>query len=345
MRKMRAVFFQQHGNVDNLQYGYIDRPVPGPGEVVVKVRACALNHLDLWTLMGMPGLRIPMPHILGCDIAGEVVALGPHVRGISFNKPVLVAPGVSCGKCHFCRTSWDSLCEQYKIMGFQVNGGYAEFVKVPAANLMPISKQLSFEEWASIPLVYLTAWHMLVTRADLKKGEKVLIHAAGSGVSSAAIQIARHLGAYVITTVGRDEKIRYAKSLGAHEVINYSKKDFASETKKITRNRGVDVVLEHIGPDTFEKSLEALNKKGRLVTCGVTSGPKVSLDLRFLFVRQLSVSGCFMGGMKELKKVLELVKKKKLKPIVDKAFPLREAPKALKRMQNRQNCGKIILTP
>lgn len=343
--KMRAVVFEEHGGTEQLKYTYVPTPRPGPHEVIVKVKACALNHLDVWTLMGMPGMKISMPHILGCDIAGEVVETGSKVRGVALRKPVVISPGQPCGKCGHCKDGWDSLCDQYKITGFQVDGGYAEYVKVPAPNVIRVSSKLSFEEWAGLSLVSLTAWHMLVTRARLKKKETILIHAAGSGVGSAAIQIAKWLGAHVITTVGSDEKIKRARALGADEVINYEKKDFLIEVKKATHGRGVDVVLEHIGPATFAKSLASLAKKGRLVTCGVTSGQMVNLDLRFLFARQLSVIGCYMGGLKELMKVISLAEKGKLKPVIDKVFPLREAKHALERMKSRSNFGKIVLTP
>ena len=343
-KKMRAVIFEEHGGIEKLKYGYVDRPVPGPHEVLIKVKACALNHLDLWNLMGMPGIKISMPHIPGCDIAGVVAETGSKAKGIPLNKPVIASPGLPCGKCRFCKTGWDSLCDHYKILGLQVDGSYAEYVKVPRQNVIPVSKKFSFEEWAAVPLVFLTAWHMLVTRAKLRKKEKVLIHAAGSGVGSAAIQIAKHLGAFVITTVGSEEKIKKARTLGADEVIEYKKKDFAVEVKKITQGHGVDVVFEHIGPETFPKSLACLTKKGRLVTCGVTSGPVVNLDLRFLFVRQLSITGCYMGGLGELKKVVRLLEKRKLRPVVDKIFSLREADQALARMQSRGNFGKIVLT-
>lgn len=343
--KMRSVFFEEHGGPEKLRYAYTETPNPGHHEVLVKVKACGLNHLDLWNLMGMPGLKISMPHIPGCDIAGEVVRLGAKVKNIPLNRPVIVAPGISCKKCSFCKTGWDSLCDQYKIIGFQGSGGYAEYACVPAANIIPVSSKYSYEEWASVGLVSLTAWHMLVTRAKLIKKETVLIHAAGSGVGSIAIQIAKWLGAFVITTVGSDEKIKRAKALGADEVINYEKKDFAAEVKRITRGRGADVVFEHIGPATFPKSVASLAKKGRLVTCGVTSGPTTGLDLRFLFVRQLSIFGSYMGGFHELKKVVHLIEKKKIRPVVDKVFPLREARAALERMQSRGNFGKIILVP
>jgi len=344
MGKMRAVFFREPGDISKLEYTYTDIPKPGPNEVLIKVKACSLNHLDLWNLKGMPGIKITMPHIPGCDIAGEIAETGSRVKKFP-NRPVIIAPGISCRKCLHCKAGWDSLCEHYQIIGFQTNGGFAEYVAVPKQNVISVSRHSSFEEWASIPLVSLTAWHMLITRAKLKKGETVLIHAAGSGVSSAAIQIARHLGARVIATVGHDEKIRKAKALGAEEVVNYQKKDFVSEIKKWTKNRGVDVVLEHIGPATFTGSMACLAKRGRLVTCGVTSGPTVQLDLRYLFVRQLQPSGCYMGGIRELLQVVRLVKNQKLKATIDQVFPLREARQAFRRMQERANFGKIILTP
>ncbi len=346
MKKMRATFFRQHGDIRRLQHGYLPRPKPGPGEVLVRVRACALNHLDIWTLMGMPGLEIPLPHILGCDIAGEVVETGPRVKKMALNRPVIVAPGVvRTPKSGFSDGKWDSLSDGYQIIGFQLDGGYAEFVKVPAVNIIPVSRKLSYEEWASIPLTFLTAWHMLKTRAEIRKGEWVLIHAAGSGVGSAAIQLARHFGAHVITTVGSDAKIRRAKAIGAHHVIPYHRKDFAHEVRRITQGRGVDVVLEHIGPATFTRSLESLTRRGRLVTCGVTTGPVTQVNLRYIFANQLTIHGSYMGGIRELKEVIQLVEKKKLRPVIDRLFHLREAPRALERMMNRHNFGKIILTP
>lgn len=342
---MHAVFFKEHGGIEKLEYGYQPEPHLGHGEVLVKVRASALNHLDIWTRQGMPGVKIHLPHILGSDVAGEVAKLGPGARGIKIGTKVVIAPGLSCGHCPHCRTGWDSLCDHYKILGLQTNGGWAEYVKAPARNILPVSKKWTMEEWASVPLVFLTAWHMLVTRARLKKGETVLIHAAGSGVGSAAIQIARYIGARVLATVGSDEKIKRAKALGADEVIHYEKSDFSLEAKRLNKNRGVDVVFEHIGPATFQRSLASLARKGRLVTCGVTSGPIVNLDLRFLFIRQLSVIGSYMGGLRELKKVLRLLEKGRLEPVLDKTFPLREAREAQTRMLERKNFGKIILTP
>ena len=334
METMKAIVFKEHGGVDKLIYTDIPTPKPGPREVLVRVRACALNHLDIWVRQGMPGVRIPMPHVLGCDTAGVVEKTG---------QKVLIAPGISCGQCGYCKDGWDSLCDQYKIMGFQVNGGYAEFAVCPAQNIIPISDRWTFEEWAAAPLVSLTAWHMLMTRATLQAGETVLVHAAGSGVGTAAIQLAKWRGARVITTTSGAEKIAFAKSLGADEVIDYTKEDFSKVVRHLTAGKGVDVVLEHIGPETWEKSLASLAKKGRLVTCGATSGPTVTMDLRFLFVRQLSVLGCYMGGRKELNEVLKLVQAGKIKPVVDKVYPLAEAAAAQQRMLDRKNFGKIIL--
>ncbi len=344
MKLMKAVFISKHGGLETLRYGERPTPEPGKGEVLVRVRACALNHLDLWVRMGLPGVKIPLPHILGCDIAGTVEALGRGVRGIARGERVVVAPGLRCGRCKFCQSGWDSLCDQYTIMGYRVDGGYAEFAVCPKENIIPVSGKYSFEEWASVPLVFLTAYHMLLTRAGLKKGETVLIHAAGSGIGSAAIQVARLLGARVITTAGSDAKLKRAKRLGAHETINYRKKNFVDRVKKLTKGRGVDVVFEHVGPATFTGSVASLAKGGRLVTCGATSGPKIEIDLRFLFVRHLSLLGSYMGGHKELLEVIRQVEKGRLKPVVDSVFPLREARAAQARMENRQHFGKILLS-
>ncbi len=340
---MKAVIFKEHGDIDQLIYIDVPEPKIGPDEILVRVRACALNHLDIWTRLGMPGVPIPLPHILGCDIAGEISKIGANVKNLKASERVVLAPGISCGSCAWCLSGWDSLCARFQIIGLQVDGGYAEFVKVPARNVIPVSSRLSWEEWAACPLVFLTAWHMLVTRAELKKGERVLIHAAGSGVGSAAIQIAKWIGAEVLTTIGSEEKEKCAKQLGANHVINYRKTDFSKEVRRLTENRGVEVVLEHTGTETFAQSLATLSRKGRLVTCGVTSGASTSIDIRFLFIHQLSILGCYMGGCKELDRVLELIESGVFKPIVDSVFPLADAKAAQKRMLERKNFGKIVL--
>lgn len=342
---MKAIIFDKHGGPEILQYRDVPKPKIGDDEVLIEVKACALNHLDIWIRNGMPGIQIPLPHILGCESAGVVQEKGKKVKNVKIGDSVLIAPGVSCGRCEFCKKDRDSLCPDFNIMGFRRDGGYAEFVKAPARNAIKISDKLSYAEWAAVPLCFLTAWHMLFTRANLQKGETVLIHAAGSGVGSAAIQLARWKKAFIITTAGSEEKIKKGKKLGAHEGIHYREKDVAQEVRRITHGRGVDVVLEHIGPQTWAQSLASLAKGGRLVTCGATSGPQVAIDLRFLFTRELSVMGCYMGSRKELDQVIKLVKTEKVKPIVDTVFPLVAAAQAQQKMENRQNFGKLVLEP
>jgi NADPH:quinone reductase-like Zn-dependent oxidoreductase len=342
---MKATVFKEHGSVDKLVYTDFAEPEISSSEVLVKVKACGINHLDIWVREGMPGITIPLPHILGCEITGEIAGVGSAVKDLSIGQRVLIAPGISCGKCEFCFSSNDSLCHEFKIMGFQVNGGYAEYAKAPAENIIPISDKLSFEEWAAVPLVFLTAWNMLKTRGNLATGETVLIHAAGSGIGSAAIQIARLSGADVITTVGSEGKLEKARELGADYVINHSKEDFAVKVNEFTDGKGVDLVFEHIGPETWEKSMLCLKRGGRVVTCGATSGPTVSLDIRFLFAQQLSISGCYMGSRSELLKVLALVESGKLKPVVDSVFPLEDAVAAQTKMLDRKQFGKIVLVP
>lgn len=340
---MKAVIFYKHGGLENLEYTTVPKPRISSDEVLVETKACALNHLDIWVRQGLPGIKIPLPHILGCESTGYVRQLGQDVIGIGKGERVLIAPGISCGRCEYCLAGRDSLCDEFKIMGYQIDGGYAEYVKAPAKNIIPISNKLSFEEWASIPLVFLTAWHMLITKGELKPGQTVLIQAAGSGIGSAAIQIARLCSASVITTVGSDEKLKKAKLLGADKVINYNKKDFAKEVKRLTDGKGVDLVFEHIGPQTWEKSLASLKKGGRMVTCGATSGPIASIDIRFLFVKELSLFGCYMGARRELLDVLRLVEEGRLRPVIDSVYPLKDAAKAQARMLDRKNFGKIVL--
>lgn len=340
---MKVVVFHEHGGPEVLKYQDAPEPEVGPGEVLVRVRACGINHLDIWTRMGIRGVPISMPHILGNDIAGEVAEVGPGVTNVRVGEGIVVAPGLSCGQCEYCLDGWDSLCPEYKIIGFQVDGGYAEYAKAPAVNAIPVSQALSFEEWAATPLVFLTSWHMLVTRAGLKPGETVLIQAAGSGVGSAAIQIAKYHNAFVITTAGSDEKVAKAKELGADEVINYRARDFVAEVKGITNGRGVDVVFEHIGGETFERSLQCLAKRGRLVTCGATTSPSATIDIRFLYSRQQSIIGSLMGGKKEQRDVIKLLEKGKLRPVVDEVFPLQEAVSAHRKMEERRQFGKLVL--
>lgn len=339
---MKAIFLNHHGGPDVLQWGDVPTPTPGPNEVLIQVKACALNHLDIWARMGIPGITVPLPHILGADVAGVIESVSANVSNWKPGQKVLVAPGISCGTCPHCQADNDHLCNKYDILGQQSNGGYAEYVKVPAANLLPYPDPLTFEEAASIPLVFLTAWHMLVTNGNIQKGQTVLIHAGGSGVGIAAIQIAKLKGAHVITTVGSAEKGKRANAL-ADDVIHYRDTDFQQEVMRITNNRGVDLAVDHIGQETFEKTLGSIAKGGKLLTCGATSGRQIQFDLRTLFGRNITIHGSRMGKKKGLLDVMEHVQAGRLKPVIDSVYPLKDAPQAHKRMEDRKNFGKIVL--
>jgi 2-desacetyl-2-hydroxyethyl bacteriochlorophyllide A dehydrogenase len=341
---MKAVVFHKHGGPENLRFEEVETPRIGPGEALIRVRACALNHLDIWIRQGIPAYQIPLPHISGCDVAGTVEQVAPDVQGVRVGERVFVSPGLSCWRCDQCLAGRDNLCPSYRILGAQVDGGFAEFVKVPAINALPIPGTLGFEEAAAFPLVSVTAWHMLFGLADLKPGETVLVMGAGSGVGSVAVQIAKAAGARVFTTVGSEDKLAKAKGLGADEVLNHTTDDLVKRVKGLTGGRGVDVVLEHIGPAVWDACLYALAKGGRLITCGATTGPEVKLDLRLLFSRQLTLKGSYMGTRAELLQAAGLIGRGQIKPIVDRTFPLREARQAQESMLNRKVFGKIVLT-
>ena len=342
---MKAVVFHQHGGPDRLVYQDLPDPTPGPGEVLVRVRACSINHLDLWVRQGIPAYPVTLPHISGTDVAGIVAQAGPGVENLTPGRRVLIAPGLSCFRCDPCRAGHDNLCDTYRIFGAQVDGGYAEYTKAPAGNLIPIPDRLTFEQAAAFPLVFLTAWHMLITRAKLQPKETVLVLAAGSGVGSAAVQIARHAGAQVFAAAGSDEKLDKAKALGAEAGINYTREDLAQRTRTLTDGRGADVVVEHVGPETFRQSVAALAKTGRLVTCGVTTGSEAVLDLRFVYSRQLTILGSITGTRSELVTLTGLMGDGRLTPVIDSVHPLKEARAAQERLINRQVFGKLILVP
>jgi NADPH:quinone reductase-like Zn-dependent oxidoreductase len=284
-----------------------------------------------------------MPHILGSDIAGVIAEVGEEVEGVFPGEEVMLQPGLSCGRCLRCLQGRDSECREYKVFGYGVDGGYRELMTAPVENLLPKPETLSFEEAASIPLVFLTAWHMLVERARIRPGEDALVLAAGSGVGIAAIQIAKLWGARVIATASTDAKLEKAREIGADEVINYREKDFAEEVRRLTAKKGVEVVIEHVGNDTFAKSLQSLARGGRLVTCGATSGPRVEADLRYIFAGHLSILGSYMGGKRELAELMPHFDRGKLRPVVDRVFPLEDAGDAHRRMENRELFGKIVL--
>jgi len=341
---MKAVGFLEHGGLERLQVIEVPKPQPGPGEVLVRVRACALNHLDLWVREGLPGLKLPLPHVLGSDVAGEVAEVGPGVTDPEVGVRVLVNPGASCGDCEWCIVGEDPLCASYRILGEHVHGGYAEFVKVPARSCVELPTDFDYVKAAAAPLVFMTAWRALINRAKIRPGEDVLILGAGGGVSTAAIQIAKYAGCTVFTTSSSDEKLRMAKDIGADVLINHAQMEFEKAVWELTGKRGVDVVLEHVGEQTFERSFRALAKQGRLVFCGATTGPTAKFDLRRGFWRQVNILGSTMASQKEFEDVMKLVLRRKLTPVVDRTYPLEKARDAQQRLAKGEHFGKIVLT-
>lgn len=341
---MKAVLFREHGGPEKLTYEDLPTPTIGTGEVLVRVKACALNHLDIWIRQGNPAYPIPLPHVSGSDVAGVVEQIGAQIEGVTVGARVVVSPGLSCWKCENCLAGRDNFCSTFGILGAKTHGGYAEYVKVPFRNVLPIPENLTFEQAAAFPLVSVTASHMLFALAGLQHGETVLIMGAGSGVGSMAIQLAKLAGARVITTVGSDEKIPKAVVLGADAVINHSKEKVAERVKLLTEGKGVDVVIEHIGPEVWETCLASLAKGGRLITCGATTGAEVKLDLRHVYSRQFTIKGSYMGTRAELVKAAELVGQKRLISVIDRTYPLREARAAQELMLSRKFFGKIVLT-
>jgi NADPH:quinone reductase-like Zn-dependent oxidoreductase len=340
---MKAVIFHQHGGPEVLEYAEVPDPTIKGNEVLVEVKACALNHLDIWVRGGMPGIEIPLPHILGNDVAGVVREVGELVSWVQVGDEVMLQPGVSCGHCLECLSGRDNLCRDYDILGYRRDGGYAELVAAPAVNVIPKPKNLNWEDAAALPLVTVTAWHMLVTRASVQPGEDVLVHAAGSGVGSIGIQIAKLRGARVIATASSEEKLRKARELGADEVVNYTSDDWPKEVKRLTNKRGVDVVFEHTGAATWPGSIASLKPNARLVTCGATSGYAAQTDLRQVFYRHLNILGSFMGSKAELIEAMKFVENGKIRAVVDQVLPLAEARRAHELMEDRAQFGKIVL--
>lgn len=342
---MKAIRIHAHGGLDQLKFEEIDNPKPKPGEALIQIKACALNHLDLWVRKGIPGVKIPLPLIPGCDISGVLAQVGQDITHLQEGDEVVISPGVSCGYCPKCLSGLDHHCRHYGIIGENQNGGYTEYISLRPQNILPKPKNLSFEETAAIPLVFLTAWHMLVTLGNIAPGDWILIHAAGSGVGSAAIQIAKLHRAIILATAGSEEKLEKAKNCGADHLINYNKEDFHKRVREITGKRGVDLVVEHTGEKTFEGSYKSLCKGGRLITCGATSGYQAKLDLRYVFFKHLQILGSTMGSKGELAQIMELVSLGYLKPVIDQSFPLKEARQAQAYMEERKQFGKILVIP
>ena len=341
---MKAIVFYQHGDLDEVEYAEVPRPEIGPDEVLLAIKAAALNRLDLWALEGWPGLKLKLPHVMGSDGAGVVAEVGGNVTGFDVGNRVAVNPTLSCGRCHFCLTGRDNLCQHFAIIGEHVDGFFAEYTAVPARNLLKMPDNATFEEAAAASLVFVTAWHSLIKRGNLRAGESVLVVGAGGGVNTAAIQIARLAGAGPIYVVGSsDEKLALARELGADVTVNRNEEEWGKAIFKASNRRGVDVVVDNVGAATTHTSLRSLRKGGRLLTVGNTSGPKFEFDNRYMFGKHLSIIGSTMGTMADYEEVMGLIFDGRLRPIIDTVYPLREGVTALQRLVEGEVTGKLVL--
>jgi len=340
---MKAAFFREHGGLEKIEHGELPDPVPGPGQVRVRIRAGALNHLDIFVRNGIPGIPVALPHVMGSDGAGVIESVGPGVTRVKPGDEVVLNPGVHCGECEFCLKGEHSLCVTFSLLGEHVAGTFAEFVVAPAVNAYPRPSALTWEESAAFPLTFLTAWRMLVTKARVKPGESLLIIGIGGGVAVAALQIAKLLALTVYVTSGSEEKLARAKELGADAGIDHAKSDFAREIRKITGKRGVDVVLDSVGKATWKQSIASAAKGGRLLTCGATTGPNPETDLGRIFWNQLTVHGSTMGTHAEFAEMLRIFRDGKVRPVVDAVFPLSQAREAVRRLEEKKQFGKIVL--
>lgn len=340
---MKAILISEHGGYEQLKLRECPKPILGPGQVLIKVASCGLNHLDLWVRKGVSSHRFPLPMIPGSDVAGIVEDLADDVVHVDIGTRVVVSPGMSCGVCEMCLSGRQNLCPEYSILGESCHGGCAEYVCVPAANAIPLPETVSFNEAAAVPVSFLTAFHMLKTNGNLHPGDTALIHAAGSGTGTAAIQIAKMIGARVITTAGTDDKLEKARELGADVLINYTVDDFLKIVRKETDNRGVDLIFDHVGPEIFDKNIRALARGGRYVTCGSTTGGSANLDMRRLFFRNLKLLGSTMGGLGEMLQIWRFIGQGRLRPIVDKVFTLEEVGLAHEYLESRKAFGKVVV--
>jgi NADPH:quinone reductase-like Zn-dependent oxidoreductase len=346
---MRAVLLRRYGGPEVMEVGEVPTPVPGPCEVLVKVKAAALNHFDLWLRRGLPALQVPLPHVPGGDACGVIAGLGPGVvgigeGGIKEGDRVVVNPGLSCGRCVRCQSGQDNLCAQFRMVGEDTWGGEAEYLTVPAVNVVAAPVGVSDAELAALPTVFMTAWQMLVDKAQLAPRETVLVVAGASGVGAAAIQIAKLFGAQVIATGSTEAKLALARSLGADEGIDTSAGlDLAKEVKRLTGGRGADVIIEHVGGETFTSAVRCAAKGGRIVTCGATAGHEPMLNLRYVFWRQLSILGSTMASRGRMHTILELVGARRLRGVVDRVMPMGEIVEAHRLLEARAVAGKLVL--
>jgi NADPH:quinone reductase-like Zn-dependent oxidoreductase len=338
---MKAVRIHQFGGPEVLQYEDVPDPELRKDQVLVRVKACALNHLDLWVRKGLPGVKLP--HILGSDIAGEIAAVGEYISAFQPGQRVLIAPMHFCGHCVKCLAGLQNQCREFTVIGNAVDGGNCELIAVPAANVIPIPDTLDFNQAASVPLVFVTAWHMLVTLAEVRPGQTVLVLGASSGVGIAAIQIAKLFHCRVITTAGDETKLEKARALGADYGINHYKQKISEEVRRITNKEGVDIVVEHVGAATWDESVRSLKNGGTLVTCGATTGPNVAVNLQHLFARQLRLLGSYMGTMADLNDALSHIFAGRMKPVVDRTFPLNELRAAHEYLEKSQMFGKVVM--
>jgi NADPH:quinone reductase-like Zn-dependent oxidoreductase len=343
---MKAVVFEQHGPLDNVIVADIPEPKIGPDEVLLSVKAAALNRLDLWVLAGWPGLKLKLPHVLGSDGAGVVAAVGERVTAVSVGDRVAVNPTLSCGHCRYCEAGQENLCDSFAILGEHVDGFLAEVTAVPARNLLPLPDHVTFAEAAAASLVFVTAWHSLIKRGGLRAGESVLVVGAGGGVNTAAIQIAKMTGAGPIYVVGSStEKLAQAQALGADVLINRQETEWGKAIFQATNRRGVDVVIDNVGAATYHTSLRALRKGGRLLTVGNTSGATFEFDNRFIFGKHLSIIGSTMGPMADYREVMGLIFNGRLQPVIDSIHPLTHGPDVLRTLAQNQVIGKLVLEP
>jgi NADPH:quinone reductase-like Zn-dependent oxidoreductase len=342
---VKALFFNQHGGPEVMQYGDLPDRQPGPGEALVKVQAVALNHLDLWVRRGGPAFeKLPKPHVGGADVSGIVAGYGEGATGPAIGARVVIDPGVMTGEDEWTQRGEDSVSPHYHILGEDAWGGCAEYVTVPAVNLLPIPDGFGFPQAAAPALVFLTAWRMLVKRAQVKAGETVAIVGAGGGVNSAAIQICKHVGATVYAITSTPEKMKKAQELGADHVINYKAEDWSKAVFLATGKRGVDVVVDNVGAATWTQSIRALARGGRLVNVGGTGGPIVEMDLRLVFRRQISIFGSTMGSHEDFRDVMSLIFAGELHPVIDRVMPLSEGRAAHELLERGEQFGKVVLT-
>ena len=341
---MKALAIYEHGGIDKLQITDLPKPMIGPDDVLINVKAIALNRLDLFVRNGSPALKLALPHIPGSDAAGIIAEVGANVRGLKVGQHVTINPGLSCGHCDFCLAGEQSLCAEFKILGEHVPGAAAEFACVPAVNVLPIPDNFSFEAAAAAPLVFLTAWRALISRARLRAGEDVLVIGAGAGTSMAAIQIAKHAGARVFTTSSSDEKLQKAKEIGADVLVNYKTQEWDREVFARTGKRGVDVVFESVGAATWLKSIRSLKRGGRMVVIGATTGPHPQEEIAYIFWKQIDILGSTMSSQREFREVMKLVLSGALKPVIDSVFPLERAREAHARLESGEQFGKVVLT-